>query len=71
MSNTYALRQYDILECEGIRYRILGIREKIITIQMGITSRIFRLFETGPQFDANILSGIWKIIEKNKTIVIQ
>ena len=70
MSEAYTLKPYDILDCEGVLYRVLGIREKIITIQMGITSRIFRLFEPGDLFDAYILNGTYKIIEKEKPKVI-
>ena len=56
------IHQYDLIEADGNRYRILGIREKIITIQTGITSRVFRMFETGAQFDADVLSGRYQII---------
>lgn len=70
MSEVYTLRQYDIIDCGGILYRILGIADRIITIQMGITSRVFRIFETGTEFNANLLNGTYKIIENEKPKVI-
>ncbi len=70
MSVEYTLKLYDMIECDGIRYRILGIRDQIITIQMEISSRVFRLFETGKQFDADILSGRLRIIKKEESCVI-
>lgn len=64
------IKPYDILECDGVRYRILGIEDKIVTIQMDTSTRIFRMFETGSHFDAEVLSGRCKITRNETPYVI-